>query len=106
MSDAESKVRAVWERVEVEHGGHYIYLWPNEDPECCAVWHSWESALAFTEQRMREIAQAKEGLSLLVNWGNEGFDAKWMVVAFNSILAREKEHLAGLKRGMKAEATQ
>ena len=121
MSDAESKVRAVWERVEVEHGGHYIYLWPNEDRGCCAVWHSWESALAFTEQRLEEIRQVEEEINWLGLrlWEDQLFaikaaqaDTEWLEREVpdhcrgKRILAAREAHIAELKRGMKAEATQ
>lgn len=103
MSDAENKVNSVWERVIVCDGSYRHYKkgtvllnWANH---CFYEFDSWSAALAFTEQRLREIAEVEEEITLLERW-------RTISGATKRILAREQAHLAELKRGMKAEATQ
>ena len=119
MSDAESKVRAAWEKVDARptHTGHgFVVRLP-------VIWNqaltdgyfkseegAWSAALAFTEQRLREIAEVEEEIEIL-NSEIEEPDDNWKdpsqaVEAFLRILDREQAALAELKRGMKAEATQ
>ena len=108
MSDAESKVRAAWEKVDARptHTGRgFVVRLP-------VIWNqaltdgyfkseegAWSAALAFTEQRLREIAEVEEEITLLERW-------RTISGATKRILAREQAHLAELKWGMKAEATQ
>ena len=118
MSDAESKVRAVWKRVTYSETGLtpagpcYVVISNDDHPTAGSTLFMehgsskeavFAAALAFTEQRLREIAEVEEELEEIAaemsTWDRE-------YPAWNRILAREQAALAELKRGMKAEATQ
>jgi len=91
---AEEEVRAAWESVIDSDYGVDIVIGTGR-LRFNGLLNRWILALAFTEQRLREIAEAEACIAWLEDTPCSNGKER------DAILAREQAHLESLKRGMK-----
>ena len=112
MSTVEQKVRTVWDLVDFNDGPYAAVVY-RHDPMTIETIHglgsgvnedsAWSAALAFTEQRLEEVRQLREEITMLC--GKILLEDHDIAIA-KRIIDRERAILAEKVTGMRPEAWQ
>ena len=112
---AEEQVRAAWEHICAANTYYpgtawtiFIYnpLVNGERTTLKAITgiskrDAWQAALAFTQQRLKEIAEIEEEIAWMNRVGNEGFNMKAELFTWQRILSRLTAQRDELKKGLR-----